>query len=182
MNDINAFMKLALENLELATEWRSKLVPLSSDHLEYGRCIWQSRRYALAAIVFSAMTTEAYINDYAVRNLSHTFFKAYLERMDHLQKWVIIPQLVTGKEYPRGRQGYEGIKELVEYRNNIVHSKTKKIDPEPSKVETFVTDHVYKVIDYASRAVKVPALAVKDLVEIDPKEAAYLKGLDGASS
>jgi hypothetical protein len=179
VNEVNVFMQLAEENLERAIIWRDKMTQTATDHLEYGHCIRQARMYALATIVFSALTVEAYINDYALRHFSKKFFAARLDTLSTLNKWVIIPHLVTGQGYPVARQGYQELYKLISKRHEIVHAKTSKLPPPGKEFEDFVTTHVYDTISYAESAVRVPSLAVTDLISIDPDEVVNQRRLFG---
>ena len=60
--------------------------------------------HCLIAIVFAALAVEAYMYDYAARNLGEQFVASHLDRLDVVSKWVIIPRLVTGKGFPKGER------------------------------------------------------------------------------
>jgi hypothetical protein len=93
-----------------------KLVSMNLEN-EINKCV-------VLVIVFSAIAVEAYIYDYAARNLSDTFVKNYLDKLDPISKWVIIPQLVTGKELSRDHRWFELLNKLFLQRNKIVHEKS----------------------------------------------------------
>jgi hypothetical protein len=75
-------------------------------------------------IIFSAFTLEAYIYDYAARKLSDSYVHKYLDKLDVVSKWIIIPHLVTGKPFPVGTRGIELLRDLTRERNSIAHSKS----------------------------------------------------------
>jgi len=81
------------------------------------------------AVTFGAMCLEAFIYDYAAHNLSDTYTRKYLDKLDLISKWVIIPRLVTGKILPRESQAFEHLKRLVKERNELVHPKSSVLPP-----------------------------------------------------
>lgn len=80
----------------------------------------------MITVVFSAMTTESYINEYAIENFSRSFFDRYLDKLDVKSKWVVYPKLVTGKEIDRESQAFESLGKLMALRNRLVHDKTRR--------------------------------------------------------
>ncbi len=175
LNNINVFTKIAIENLESARMLRHQARSAKSVD-EHVACIMQSRQYAMVAIVFSAFTLEAYINDYAARKRSNAFFKEHLDNLDFVSKWVIISELFTGGRFPKDTQCYQYLEELKKLRNELVHSKSKTMHLEnPAEVKK-VGDDVYSMISSAEKAVETIFMVVKCLVEIDPEEKQYLSG------
>jgi hypothetical protein len=84
----------------------------------------KQQRSALITICFSAMCLEAFIYDYAARHISDTYAEKYLDKLDFVSKWVVIPQLVTGKQFPTGSHVFELLRFLVTTRNQLVHFKS----------------------------------------------------------
>lgn len=80
-------------------------------------------------IVFAAFFLEAFIHEFAEEHLSRTYIQKYLERLDLRAKWVIIPRLITGKDYPTDSQAYQDLCTLVKLRNQLAHPK-----PVPSMI------------------------------------------------
>jgi len=175
LNNINVFTKIAIENLELARIQRRQARSTKSvdEHVSY---IMRSRQYAMVAIVFSAFTLEAYINNYAARKRSNAFFKEHLDNLDFVGKWVVIPELFTGRRFPKDKQCYQYLEELKKLRNELVHSKSKTIQLEDEVEMKKVGDDVYSMINNAEKAVETIFMVVKCLIEIDPEEKQYLSG------
>jgi hypothetical protein len=53
--------------------------------------------------------------------------KKYVDKLEFLSKWVVIPKIVTGKQFPTDSQAFELLGKLKKTRNDIVHFKTRKI-------------------------------------------------------
>lgn len=82
-------------------------------------------REIIKAIVFLAMYCEAYIWDLAASVLGDNYTHKYLDKLDTFSKWVIIHQLLFGESIDPGHHSMEKLKELIRWRNNFVHSKSK---------------------------------------------------------
>jgi hypothetical protein len=81
----------------------------------------------VVAIVFCAMSAEAEIFAYASRNLSASFAKTYLDKLDVISKWVLIPKLVAGKEIAKSTKAFQIFKEMIKQRNAYVHAKPRSL-------------------------------------------------------
>lgn len=123
---------------------------------------------SLIAIVFSALAVEAYIYDYGARKFSDTFIQKYLDKLDVISKWVVIPQLATGQELSRDSQAFELLKKLIRERNNIIHYKSSDIDPE--KLPLLVEDNENYLLERAKEAYLTLEELAKELEKIDPEE------------
>jgi hypothetical protein len=175
LNNINAFRKIATDNLELARLQQSQAKNTKSvdEHVKY---IMQGRQYAIVAIVFSAFTLEAYINNYAARKRSNAFFKGHLDGLDFVSKWVVITEFFTGKQFPKDKQCYQRLEDLKKLRNELVHSKSKALQLENQADVKKVGDDVYSMISNAEKSIETISMVVKCLSEIDPDEKNYLSG------
>jgi hypothetical protein len=100
--------------------------PLSkgAKYFEYAALFHANR---VKAIIFGALCLEAFIYDYASHKISDNYTREYLDKLDLRAKWVIIPKLVTGKEFPRDSQAFEHLGKLKKARNDLVHAKSKPI-------------------------------------------------------
>ena len=78
-------------------------------------------------VVFSHLFLEAIIYDYGAINTSDSYMKKYVDKLEFLSKWVVIPKIVTGKQFPTDSQAFELLGKLKKTRNDIVHFKTRKI-------------------------------------------------------
>jgi hypothetical protein len=83
------------------------------------------QRYAMIVVIFSALTLEAFINHYAIENFSKSYLNNYLDKLDPVSKWVIIPKLVLGQTLDTYGQSFELLQRLFGLRNKLVHYKTR---------------------------------------------------------
>lgn len=118
---------------------------------------------ALIVIVFSAFTLEAYINHYAINRLSRNYFSNYLDKLDLLAKWLVVPRVVTGKMFDPGSRAMQDLSWLVSLRNRLAHFKSKTITVE----ELQESDWLW--YEDAKRAVKTVKRVVSLLDRIDSK-------------
>ena len=79
----------------------------------------------IKAVVFLNMYCEAYIWDLGASVLGDSYAKKHLDKLDTLSKWVVIPRLLFGKSIDPGHHGLGSLKELIKWRNDFVHSKSK---------------------------------------------------------
>ena len=108
----------AQANMEKLLELREKLSQLTGDdanyfeHSEIEPVETEIDSSCCIIIVMSALASEGYIYDYAARNLSDSFAED-IDKLDAVGKWLIIPQLVTGKKFPKDGKAYQTLKQLV---------------------------------------------------------------------
>ncbi len=143
---------------------------------EYAIAHNQLLREACVAIVFAAAALEAYIYDYGARRKSATFMKKYVDKLDIVAKWVIVPQLVARKRFPTDRQGFQLLVALASARNELVHFKSGPGEKAMS---------AQWLIEKAKLAIDALDAVVADMESFDPKESPLLqfssgKGLWGA--
>lgn len=84
-------------------------------------------RFAIVVILFCALAAEAFINNYGIENFSKNYFTRYLDKLDLISKWIIIPRMVTGEELDPGSKVIQALSWLTGLRNRLVHSKSRKI-------------------------------------------------------
>lgn len=98
-------------------------------------------RHALIVIIFSTLSLEAYINYYSAIRLSKNYHSNYLDRLDLLSKWIIIPRLITGKQMDPGSKPLQNLSWLVSLRNKLVHYKPREIPIEEIQESDFLWDY-----------------------------------------
>lgn len=128
----------------------------------------EMNKNALITIVFSAMALESYIYDFAARHTSDTFVQKYLDKLDTVSKWVIIPQMVSGKEFPREGQAFQLLSKLVRERNFLVHYKSSDVDYE--KLDDYLNKNENRLINSAKDAIDAVDAIIKEMNKLDPTE------------
>lgn len=106
-------------------------------YMEY----WSNYKYyAFVAVVFQALAVEAYINYYGFKNLGDTKFETHYEKIDTVNKYIIIYEIVNKKEFPKSEVVYEKLKKLIGLRNHLVHSKASKVNMKGEDLQKFMND------------------------------------------
>ncbi|MHC4461304.1 MAG: hypothetical protein ACYS30_07695, partial [Planctomycetota bacterium] len=93
-------------------------------------CIEMDRHW-VGAVVFADFCLEAFVYDYAATHLGDGFAHNFIERLELKTKWVLVPKLVTGKDFPRDTQAFQHLSDLVTERNKLAHTKSKPIKSFP---------------------------------------------------
>jgi hypothetical protein len=115
---------------------------------------------ALVVVIFCAFTLEAYINHYGINRLSRNCHTKYLDKLDVVAKWVVIPRLVTGKDLGPGSQAVQDLSWLVGLRNKLAHYKSKVLTLGEIKTSDFLW---YEDAEHAIRTVERIMAALKSI-------------------
>ena len=118
-------------------------------------------RLTLIVVIFCATSLEAYINDYAINHLSKNYLKTYLDKLDLLSKWVVIPRITTGTQLDPGSSALQDLSWLITLRNKLVHYKSRKIEIDDIKETDFLWG------DDAKRAIETVKNLAQELKKID---------------
>ncbi|MBN1618897.1 hypothetical protein JW887_06190 [Candidatus Dojkabacteria bacterium] len=86
-------------------------------------------------IIFAHIFLEALIYDFCAINFSDSYTRNYIDKLNFLSKWVVIPRLVTGEDFSTDSQAFQLLTKVNTYRNQLVHLKTKKINNEKLEKE-----------------------------------------------
>lgn len=106
-------------------------IPTGRKTSKFLKLVNEIQNCRLISLIFAALCLESFIYDYAAEELSKNYTNKYLDKLNLVAKWVIIPKLVLGRELDRNGQAYENVVCLKRQRDKIVHSKsTPKISDE----------------------------------------------------
>lgn len=83
--------------------------------------------FTIVVILFCALSAEAYINDYGIENFSKNYFTKYLDKLDLISKWIMLPRIITGRQLDPGSKPMQDLLWLTRLRNKLTHSKSRKI-------------------------------------------------------
>jgi len=92
------------------------------DYFYYLDCL---RKDTIKIIVFLTTFLESYINDLGGIVLGDNFVKEHLDKLSITGKWIIISKLITGSEIDKSKSFWKEFKELIKWRNLLIHQKTK---------------------------------------------------------
>lgn len=175
LSNVPLYINIALDNYKKAVESQAEITRIECDsEVDEVEKIYllnntseESHKSSVTTVVFISMAIEAYIYDYSARELSDNFAKTYLDKVDILSKWVLIPKLVKGKDFPIERQGFQLLKELFGYRNKLVHFKSSNIT---SDNLADIHGRLVDSFEMASKAIQALIEISKDMEMIDSEE------------
>jgi len=84
----------------------------------------------MQTIVFSAMCFEAAIYDFAAIHLGDNYVRKHIDKLDVISKWILVLRFVADVEIPKDQAPYCTFKNLITYRNRLVHAKSEKFNIE----------------------------------------------------
>lgn len=125
-------------------------------------------KYGLISVLMATMFAEAFINDYAAYSLTKSYFKKYLDSLNLISKWVVIPKITVGKNFPTGSQAYEYLKKLISVRNDVVHFKSKEIFGNDD-AERYFKENYGPFIEAANLSLQTIQELKKELKKLDPE-------------
>lgn len=152
------------------TEEENRL-PLPSHDEDPMQVMDQKKRVRVAGvktIVFSAMCIEAAAFDFAAVQLGDSYATQYLDKLDLVSKWVVVPKIVSGKSLKEGGPALNALRMLVRSRNALVHQKSLPFDPEGkymaavAKASNAFPDNVHS----AFKAVVLLSLELNELLDV----------------
>lgn len=110
-----------------------KANPISRPELEHDADAYHEHENrksvaGIKTIVFSAMALEAAAFEFATVQLGEPLARRYLDKLDVVGKWIVIPRLVCGQSLREDGPAMNSLKCLVKARNALVHHKSKEWD------------------------------------------------------
>lgn len=119
-------------------------------------------------IVFSAMCIEAAAFDFAAIQLSDAYAEQYLDKLDLVSKWVVVPKLVCGKSLQEDGAALNALRTLVRSRNSLVHQKSLPFDPNGKNLTTVMkaTETFPSKVHNAFQAVVLLSLELNELLGV----------------
>jgi hypothetical protein len=139
INYYGDYAKIALENYDRIQELLKKRKVIEDKYeeqgqiseeedIEFGKLNSEIGKYSRVIVVFCALALEAFINDYAIKHSSRGYFNKYLDKLDLISKWIVIPRLLRGCQLDAGSQPLQNLDWLVKQRNKLVHFKSQSVE------------------------------------------------------
>jgi len=91
------------------------------------------RFYGSAAVVYSAMAVEGFLNYYGVKRLGESFYREHFERLSPHRKLAALVATCIGHLLPDDTELIATIRRIAERRNALVHPKTREPKPRHSR-------------------------------------------------
>jgi hypothetical protein len=104
----------------------------------------QMENHFIKIVIFCAITSEAFINHYAIERISKSYFDKHLDKMDTVSKWIVIPKLITGKQIDSGSEAIQNLRSLIKIRHKLIHPKTRFLTIEQMVEAIFISDEDVK--------------------------------------
>lgn len=149
---------------------RENAIPLpeEGDPTEYFEGFKKIREYSFQTIVFSAMACEAAIYDLAAIQLGDDYVTKYLDKLDIVAKWIVVPSLICGKSLKIDGPAINGLRSLIRLRNALVHHKSL---PALNVVDTVQRadkqiEKIIKGTDEAFKTVVLLSLELNRILEV----------------
>lgn len=189
LSSTHLFSQIARENLEKipALERKLDLLRIASQrdlsddetlrlYAEIDSVDEELGKSIFITIVFSAVALEAYIYDYAARHLDDSYVRDYIDRLDTVSKWVVIPRLITGQELSKEGKWLQLLKNLVAERNSIIHNKSLEISNSSKGIRDLQKLHKKDIglPIKAREAVELLDILVDEMINLDREEGFFV--------
>lgn len=175
INNIDVYRRIALNCLESYTDCEKRIEQCKKHSLSMGpdgmefRYQLETKKYefAVQSIIFSALSLEAFVNDFLLENLGKSNFEA-LDKLEVKAKILIGTKMIIGKEFPKDMVAYQKLSKLISIRNKLVHAKSVNVDSDVAKIliEIEKKDIEEATLTYQSVIEEIdklnPGLGIKD--------------------
>lgn len=166
-----------ISNSKELEELNNKIVDEDTYYQHTEECIKKEnelQKNCIITITFSAMSLESFIYDYSASVLGDSYTSNYIDKLDVISKWVIVPKMITGKEIPRDERCFELLKQTIKLRNNFIHSKSKEFNLEKAVAQLESSD-IEQMVLHAKDSVDVITKLAIEIDKIDPEANAKFK-------
>jgi hypothetical protein len=87
------------------------------------------RFFRSAAVIYSAMAVEAFLNYYGIKRLGNDFYRDTYEHLSSQRKLAAVVATCTGQLLPSQAELVKVLRRLTERRNALVHPKAREVLP-----------------------------------------------------
>lgn len=186
MSSIGYFSQIVKENHRKWARLKVRIEEEKREHKKTGESIefdgqlasyeGEMARTSFILIIFTAIAVEAYIYDYAARHLGDSFVRDHLDKLDTISKWIIVPELVTGKGLSQRQHWHGKLKRVIQARNSITHYKSW--DPSSlsaGDLQGKLEKSTSEIQQAAGQAVDLLRLLADKISEVDPEETPWVQ-------
>lgn len=116
---------------------------------DYDEKLWdlsfKADNKVIITTVFLTSFIESYLFDYSGIMVGQTETKKYIEKLSVEAKIVLVPRIISGLIINRSENYFRLLKEMISFRNDIIHLQTKDFTP-PTKQQMADYDpkHVFE--------------------------------------
>ena len=159
-----SFAEIAEDSFESYLVAKENYIPMPDNEDPSAHFISEKELYeaSFKTIVFAAMACEAAIFDLAAIQLGDDYVDKYVDKLNLVSKWVVIPKLICGKSMNIKGPALNSLKELTYARNALVHLKSLPIRSANNSVEK-AEKHIGKIINSTENAYKTIVLLSLEL-------------------
>ncbi|UII75334.1 hypothetical protein LV716_13865 [Flagellimonas sp. HMM57] len=149
-----SYLKISVDNYLAYSKCRKELEKIENEisddlnlyfHEKHSSLRDETGTYYVISVIFCSMFLESYIYDFGARNTSDKYISKYLDKLDTMSKWVIIPKIISGVEIDRSKKSFEFISKLISARNKLIHWKSKRMTFET--LEKNKDEKIYNLVD-----------------------------------
>ncbi len=181
INNITTYRRIVLNNYDYYCKCKNNIntingsISMGPDGDKFfNKLLIKKYEFATQIIIFSALSIEAFINDYLIRYLDINYFNS-LDKLEVKNKLVIGIRMVLNKDFPKDKKAYNYFSNLISLRNKLVHCKSFNFDFD-NLIDNYLIEIDEKEIDHA---LQVYNLIIKELLVLQPDlDESYLKKND----
>jgi hypothetical protein len=183
LSNISFYADIARESYAEASELISIIksfddqLKVEKDEVERTRLHFESMpheqklaKLSINVVVYASMALEAYIYDYASRELGKRFVENHIDRLNIQSKYIVATQLITQSKFPKEQEVYRRLDQMVKFRNKLVHSKSIQFDPTNQELLEKQYNVHFKQFEEARNAIKAMDLIAEYIKSIDARE------------
>lgn len=163
------FFKIAFEYFDRLREEEITLVNQKKNDSLYqktGVLLGYNENHAIIVIVFSYMTIEALIYDYAEQKFGEDFVRRHLERKSVPAKWYTLVKSITGNPLPKGDKTLKMLANLARNRNRLTHFRSLIVENRVESIEKALQE--YDLLQQAKQAFETVEQLLSEMNLIDP--------------
>ena len=140
------YSEIAMESYFHATEYYRMI-----QNKNYTVCsayeLSEMNKYVVKTVVFSAMSIESFLNDYAAACLGDSEFYSNFDKLSTISKFQLIAKFILKSPVEKDKTYYFYLKTLFALRDSYIHNKSTSFDTKGYKsLEEYLADtqEVYK--------------------------------------